>query len=93
MCVPASCKSRCLLHPGQLQRSNLDVQSPLTQMLLLDLFLLTYPQMVLQTLDNNETANSKTGQTRKQQTLRLDKYPVPTFLGSLETHHPKASRK
>ena len=49
-----------------------------TQMLLLDLFLLTYPQMAPQTLDSKETANSpKTGQTS----------PIPTLLGSPETHH------
>jgi hypothetical protein len=56
-------KSRSSLHPGHLQRSNLQMlQIPLNDTLLLDLFLLIYPHTVAQTLDSKETPNSpKTG--------------------------------
>ncbi|EDL94666.1 rCG20378 [Rattus norvegicus] len=33
------------------------------------------------------------GQQGNSQLLRLDRHPIPIFLGSLETHRPKASRK
>lgn len=53
--------------PRELQRSHLQIFNLLsqTQTRLLDLFLQIYPQMVPQTQDNKETANSKTGQTSR----------------------------
>jgi hypothetical protein len=64
-------KSRRSLHPGQLQRSSLQMLHLLsqTQTLLLDLFLLTRPQMAPQTLDKEAAHSPETGQTSPHPSL------------------------